>query len=127
MNYNEIHVIKGEGINVVYHYKTFTMMVVKDEVCQILEALKRGYSVIQISKEAKYSENDVMSVIQFIEEKISKNENYLPQQNSNNNRVIDRITLHVSNDCNLRCRYCYALGGNYNQDRAFMNKQQMIL
>ena len=23
------------------------------------------------------------------------------------------VKIHVSNDCNLRCKYCYAKGGNY--------------
>lgn len=42
---------------------------------------------------------------------------------SNDDHVIDRITLHVSNDCNLRCRYCYASGGHYKKDRVLMSKE----
>lgn len=26
---------------------------------------------------------------------------------------LDRLSLHVSHDCNMRCRYCYAGGGTY--------------
>lgn len=33
---------------------------------------------------------------------------------------IERITLHVSNDCNLRCKYCYASGGSYGKSRGLM-------
>lgn len=33
---------------------------------------------------------------------------------------VDRITLHVSNDCNLRCKYCYASGGSYGRSRNMM-------
>lgn len=35
---------------------------------------------------------------------------------------IDQITLCVSNDCNLRCKYCYAQGGNYGEQRTFMQE-----
>lgn len=35
---------------------------------------------------------------------------------------IDQITLCVSNDCNLRCKYCYAQGGNYGGQRTFMHE-----
>lgn len=35
--------------------------------------------------------------------------------------AIDRITLHVSNDCNLRCKYCYAFGGAYGKHRELMS------
>jgi len=27
--------------------------------------------------------------------------------------TLDRLSLHVSHDCNMRCRYCYAGGGTY--------------
>jgi uncharacterized protein len=40
---------------------------------------------------------------------------------TNDFKHIDRITLCVSNDCNLRCRYCYAQGGNYGSPKALMS------
>ncbi len=36
---------------------------------------------------------------------------------------IERITLHVANDCNLRCKYCYADGGHYQADRKLMSQE----
>ena len=36
------------------------------------------------------------------------------------NKHISRITVHVSNDCNLRCKYCYAQGGHYGGERILM-------
>lgn len=33
---------------------------------------------------------------------------------------LDRLVLHVSNDCNLRCLYCYADGGSYGRPRGDM-------
>lgn len=44
-------------------------------------------------------------------------------------RVINRYTtlwINISNDCNLRCIYCYGDGGNYNKKRQIMNKKQLI-
>lgn len=41
-------------------------------------------------------------------------------------RVLNRVTLHVSNDCNLRCSYCYALGGNYGYAKGYMDRQTAI-
>lgn len=34
--------------------------------------------------------------------------------------ALKRLSLHVSHDCNLRCRYCYAGGGDYGQPRQRM-------
>ena len=41
-------------------------------------------------------------------------------------RKMKRITLCVSNDCDLRCRYCYAQGGNYGQRRHLMNEKTAL-
>ena len=35
---------------------------------------------------------------------------------------IHRITVCVANDCNLRCRYCYAQGGSYGSSRKLMDE-----
>lgn len=35
-------------------------------------------------------------------------------------RILDRLVLHVCNDCNLRCAYCYAEGGSYGGSRGKM-------
>jgi uncharacterized protein len=34
---------------------------------------------------------------------------------------IHSITLHVANDCNLRCSYCYGKGGTYGEERCLMD------
>lgn len=35
----------------------------------------------------------------------------------------DSVKIHVSNTCNLRCRYCYAHGGNYGQPNTLMDRE----
>lgn len=34
---------------------------------------------------------------------------------------LSRLVLHVSNDCNMRCRYCYAACGSYGTTRSMMD------
>jgi uncharacterized protein len=36
---------------------------------------------------------------------------------------VNSITLHVANDCNLRCAYCYGNGGSYSEERCLMDWQ----
>lgn len=63
--------------------------------------------------------DDILSRLEAIFEKnISQT-----KQCDNKDDVVDRITLHISNDCNLRCKYCYANGGNYHLKRQMMNIQ----
>jgi len=37
--------------------------------------------------------------------------------------VLQKLVLNVSNDCTLRCRYCYAHGGQYTQPRGLMSAE----
>lgn len=37
--------------------------------------------------------------------------------------TLSRLTLNMSNECNLKCKYCYANGGNYHRDNAIMSKE----
>ncbi len=38
-------------------------------------------------------------------------------------KKLHRLTVCVSNDCNLRCRYCYAKGGSYGEKRELMSRE----
>ena len=39
--------------------------------------------------------------------------------------ALNRLILHLSNDCNLRCVYCYANGGNYRSSRDLMSRETL--
>lgn len=38
---------------------------------------------------------------------------------------LDRMVIHVSNDCNLRCTYCYAAGGAYGSNRCIVSLEML--
>lgn len=44
------------------------------------------------------------------------------ERNVTNKPNMHRITVCVSNDCNLRCKYCYAQGGSYGMERNVMRE-----
>ena len=41
----------------------------------------------------------------------------------NSLKTIDAVKIHVSNSCNLRCKYCYANEGNYGYESSIMNEK----
>ena len=62
-----------------------------------------------------------------IENRINKlsnlnEKNSLTKLNDNYVNYLDRITINVSNDCNLKCIYCYASGGSYKKEKGYMDK-----
>ncbi len=58
--------------------------------------------------------NDLDSNDKELYEKISNN-------NINYYDSIDSLKIHVSNACNLKCKYCYANQGNYGKETKIMN------
>ncbi len=48
-----------------------------------------------------------------------ENEQVLGYAKSSN--LVKSICLHISHDCNMRCKYCFAEKGSYNRDRSLMS------
>jgi uncharacterized protein len=131
MNIQKIHLIKGKkDKNIFYYYPTFSLITVSDILYDILtkiingesyETIKQDYNIETEAIHQIISKlNDVLTAEEIaINNKISINAEH--NINDNRKRNINRITLHVSNDCNLRCKYCYANGGNYNLPKGLMN------
>ena len=42
------------------------------------------------------------------------------------NNHLDELIIHVSNDCNMRCLYCYGQGGCYNMKRELMDEETVL-
>lgn len=122
MNYKNIlssmHIVAGNGVNVVYDMESMNLLKVNNLTYKILEALKKGMDVTEI--EAKYQTSGIQ-ISRLLESLNSGKECGNSPLCPPSERTVERITLHVSNDCKLRCKYCYANGGSYNQNRALMS------
>ncbi len=117
----DLHLIKGEkDKNIIFHFPTYTLLSVDDNSYNIAKSITE-FGIEKTVAEFGYSENELMNFLEKLNKKTAKNDVGLEKKNSDtSNRIISRITLHISNDCNLRCRYCYANGGSYNQPRDLM-------
>lgn len=88
--------------------------------------------------------NDILNYIKFFEwkscllDKSSNIDNNLfpyrkiiskpvtPSQSINQRSQIQRLTINVSNICNMNCRYCYANGGKYYGYDKLMDKNTVV-
>ena len=127
MNWEHIHLIQGRNHKIAFYWPTSTIKVISDSAFQIITLLKKGYSLNTIvEKFPRYNEEMIVSFIesfnvsidQIINEKQRRSE---IKHKCDEIKIINRITVHVSNDCNLRGRYCYAQGGNYGMNRGLMS------
>jgi len=49
-----------------------------------------------------------------------------PAADARQEKILNRLVLNVSHACNLRCRYCYAGGGNYGGSQSLMDRKTAL-
>ena len=120
MNWNLVHVIKGSSFNIIYICNSLNIMSISDSMIDVINELKSGKSKDLLIEEYAQSGVDVK---QFIEKIECDSDDIVKAEFNPNEKKIERITLHMANDCNLRCKYCYAGGGTYNTPSGMLTKE----
>lgn len=117
---NHLHLINKRGSFYVYIPSTYNIVKVNKLTFKVLQMLQHGASKYDICKIFDVNQREIEEMEGYFME--HSHEISHPQHSMDNSqkKIIDRITLHVSNDCNLRCKYCYASGGHYKNDRGLM-------
>lgn len=121
MNIEDLHLIRDDKIALAYYGSTLTLISISILAYNVLESLKRKEAIEDIAERYNLVVDDIQKMLHSMDVSLVKENkdtiDLLPQKL----RVIDRITLHISNDCNLRCKYCYANGGSYSLPRGIMS------
>lgn len=121
IEFNKIHFIKGEKDVLLFHYPSYTLLNLGNDTAKILISIKNGETIDEVAKNNSISADEINNCLIGLGKIIEKNQ---PQRFvRKNGKIVNRITLHISNDCNLRCRYCYASGGDYKMTRRLMTKE----
>lgn len=73
----------------------------------------------------KYEYNDIISSYEeifelYIQGALFSDDDYLEYSDYEDDAPIKAMCLHVAHDCNLRCSYCFAAQGDFNQGRKLM-------
>lgn len=115
MNNKYLHIIKRDNLNLVYLSDSFDLLLVNNRISDMCSMFESGVDVSKILERYKDYEAELVSFKNIIN--ISHKEQCSSRDIS---KEIDKITLLISNDCNLRCKYCYANGGDYKMSRHLM-------
>lgn len=127
---NLIHKFRMYDTNIVLDINSGAVHIFDDMSFEILE-LYGGLSNEQIADKLsdKYSRQDILESIEEIEAlkadgQLFTQDPYKDYVNLwNKKRVIKALCLHISHDCNLRCRYCFAATGNFGGERTMMSPE----
>lgn len=90
--------LKNSTTKVAFHTPTNTIIRINDNVHKILEKYVDGMSLDDIASDLEIKKERIVALIAKLKTAIKDK----PMVKSTKNaKSIDRITLHVSNDCNL--------------------------
>lgn len=118
MDWKNLHIIIDHRSSLAYYAPSMTVFPLEDSKAKLI--LNYQNSVVY-NTTSEFSADD-LSYIKQLETFIdTKNLPITSVPNEVNTKKISKIMLCVSNDCNLRCKYCYAGGGNYMQKRGLMS------
>jgi uncharacterized protein len=113
----EFCIFSASGIACVFHPPTSTLFRTNKYTAQLLNDARCGVPIGEIGQRYGISEDDLKALFAKIPNTF---ETRTPVQPSPSGRILEKLVLNVSNDCNMRCRYCYANGGNYGLPRRLM-------
>ena len=119
-----IKILESESQYCVFNTETFNLFDINRFSRDVLSYLITNRNINETARHYQLTDNDITSILDKIGYKstIETKTEYTKDYPSTN-KIVDRITLHVSNDCNLRCKYCYASGGTYGKSRGLMTPE----
>lgn len=128
-----IHKYSMFGTNIVVDVNSGAVHEVDDITYDILDYFEnydKAYILEELS--CKYNATDIEEAydeLQKLKEEgtlFSQDvyEQYIPSWNKKH--VVKALCLHISHDCNLRCKYCFAGTGNFGGERINMSREVAI-
>jgi uncharacterized protein len=130
----ELHVVSQGKEQVLFHVPTFNFFTINPAAAEFLRAYTNGLPLPDCRDQCGVRQRQVEGLFTSLRkqreremaefrESLKKREEKLTDCPPQQGRTLERLTLNVSNDCNLRCRYCYAGGGAYGMDRSLMTPE----
>lgn len=83
-------------------------------------------NILKLLKD-KYPKEEIELVMDEIDELINDNQLFTDDIQINSGEMIEpaikALCLHVSHDCNIRCKYCFASQGDFNGEKLLMSEE----
>lgn len=90
---------------------------VNEETRAVIEQIEQGLEFCDLSIAGLTEE-----IYRSIKESVESCNTPLSSYDSQKEKRIGRLALHLTNKCNLKCRYCYANGGIYKSEEGVMDE-----
>jgi len=117
----DVHVIVREDVGIIFHPDTLAFFKVDVKTARIVRDIVEGISPTQAAIKYDLPITKIEGFLATLQNEINHQANVRPPKLYDTELLGDRLILLVSQDCNLRCRYCNASGGDYGQGRGLMS------
>ena len=112
----DVHYVENENITVAFFPETKRFFKVNKNAILLINAIISGKEKEQILSDFNISSEDCDIYYNNIYGGITKPTAIITEKSKK--RILNRLVIHLTNDCNMRCKYCYA---NKNPRKAFEN------
>ncbi|WP_066502755.1 thioether cross-link-forming SCIFF peptide maturase [Abyssisolibacter fermentans] len=122
----KIHKFEQNGKKIVLDINSGAVHIIDDLIWDILDLFEEYDKKDIIAKlENKYNRQSIEEGIAEVEYLVDKGilyseSNYPEDLDYNKNNLVKALCLHVAHDCNLRCKYCFASQGDYNEEERLL-------
>ncbi len=111
--------IEKNGFRVAFFPETKRFFKINQTACELIDAIIDGETKENIKKRFKIDSSAYevyySNIFNCLNEVCEIPENV-------DKKSLNRLVIHLTNDCNMRCQYCYANGGSYCSQRNIMSK-----
>jgi len=111
------HFIKfEEDKNIIYFPETKRFFKANDKAVSLAKSISDNKDLNQILKDLNITEDEYNYYFQKFSEYSKLPEQYYNMdiiEHKESKKFLGRLVIHVTNYCDLKCKYCYANGGNY--------------
>lgn len=124
-----VHYVNIEPkFDIAYFPNTKRFFRINDKGKQLINAIVEGISESKIMKTFDITEEEYKMYLKNTQEYEAEQEEKKDVNHSIcSKKVLPRLVIHVTNDCNLRCQYCYANGGIYLSDSGKLSEDTLDL
>lgn len=109
VNSGAVHVVDDISFDILDYYKNFTAGEIKNK-------LAHKYNADEIDEALREIESLEAEGLLFYEDPYKEYVSSMDRKS-----VVKALCLHISHDCNLRCKYCFASTGNFGGQRNMMS------
>ena len=128
-DFNRIHRYHYDDLNVLLDVNSGSLHLADDLTMRYLDVLEESDSLeeAQARFTKEVGQETAQSVQASLDDLIQAGTLFsdvdFSQYDSQGERVVKALCLHMAHDCNLRCRYCFADTGAYGGPRGLMSKE----